>query len=43
MLHDPQDAYAEAVRRLRTNLEFANVDRDARVIMVTSAVEREGK
>ncbi len=43
MIHDPQDAYAEAVRRLRTNLEFANVDRDARVIMVTSAVEREGK
>ena len=43
MLHDPQDAYAEAVRRLRTNLEFANVDRGARVIMVTSAVEREGK
>lgn len=43
MVDDPQDAYAEAVRRLRTNLEFANVDRDARVIMVTSAIEREGK
>ena len=43
MLHDPQDPYAEAVRRLRTNLEFANVDRAAQVIMVTSAVEREGK
>jgi capsular exopolysaccharide synthesis family protein len=43
MIHDPQDSYAEAVRRLRTNLEFANVDRGARVIMVTSAVEREGK
>ena len=43
MLHDPHDAYAEAVRRLRTNLEFANVDRGAQVIMVTSAVEREGK
>ena len=43
MIHEPQDAYAEAVRRLRTNLEFANVDRDARVIMITSAVEREGK
>ena len=30
MLHDPHDSYAEAVRRLRTNLEFANVDRGAR-------------
>ena len=43
MIDDPQDVYAEAVRRLRTNLEFANVDLGARVIMVTSAVEREGK
>lgn len=43
MIHDPQDAYAEAIRRLRTNLEFANVDRRAKVIMATSAVEREGK
>lgn len=43
MIDDPQDAHAEAVRRLRTNLEFANVDGAAKVIMVTSSVEREGK
>lgn len=43
MIDDPQDAHAEAIRRLRTNLEFANVDGAAHVIMVTSAVEREGK
>ena len=28
---------------LRTNLDFASLDRDARTIMVTSAVEQEGK
>lgn len=43
MMDDPQDVHAEAVRRLRTNLEFANLDLGARAIMVTSALEREGK
>jgi tyrosine-protein kinase len=43
MIDDPQDAHAEAIRRLRTNLEFANVDGRAKVVMITSAVEREGK
>lgn len=43
MVDDPQSSHAEAVRQLRTNLEFANVDRGAKVIMVTSAVEQEGK
>jgi tyrosine-protein kinase len=43
MIDDPQDAHAEAIRRLRTNLEFANVDGSAKVLMITSAVEREGK
>lgn len=43
MLEDPDDAHAEAIRRLRTNLEFANIDEAARVIMVTSSAEREGK
>ncbi len=43
MLDAPQDAHAEAIRRLRTNVEFANIDRQTRSIMVTSAVQREGK
>jgi Mrp family chromosome partitioning ATPase/capsular polysaccharide biosynthesis protein len=43
MLAEPDSVQAEAFRMLRTNLEFADVDRHARVIMVTSAVEGEGK
>jgi tyrosine-protein kinase len=43
MLADPNDYHAEAVRRLRTNIEFANLERHAQTIMVTSAVQREGK
>jgi succinoglycan biosynthesis transport protein ExoP len=43
MLAEPSSPAAEAVRQLRTNLEFAVMRTGARVIMVTSAVEREGK
>lgn len=43
MLADPTDTAAESFRMLRTNLEFVTLDRDIRSIMVTSAVEREGK
>src|SRR5918994_2775647 len=43
MLAEPSSPGAEAVRQLRTNLEFAVMRTGARVIMVTSAVEREGK
>jgi tyrosine-protein kinase len=43
MLDDPSDADAEAVRRLRTSVEFANLDVKAKVLMVTSSVGVEGK
>jgi Mrp family chromosome partitioning ATPase len=43
MVDDPRASTAEAVRRLRANLEFANLDRRAHTIMVTSAGAQEGK
>jgi succinoglycan biosynthesis transport protein ExoP len=43
MLEEPVGPQSEAFRMLRTNLEFAALDRDVKTIMVTSAVEQEGK
>ena len=43
MLSDRPSEYAEAYRKLRTNLDFANLTAGARSIMVTSSVEEEGK
>ena len=43
MLQQPNDNRAEAFRMLRTNLEFANLERGARSIMITSALQAEGK
>lgn len=43
MLDDAGGPRAEVFRMLRTNLEFANLERDARTIMITSSVGEEGK
>jgi Mrp family chromosome partitioning ATPase len=43
MQEEPTERDAESIRRLRTSLEFANLDLKAKVIMVTSAVPEEGK
>ena len=43
MTASPHSPEAEAYRILRTNFDFFNLQRDARVVMVTSAVSQEGK
>jgi polysaccharide biosynthesis transport protein len=43
MLAEPHGIQAEAFRMLRTNIDFVNLDRAARTIMITSAVQAEGK
>jgi succinoglycan biosynthesis transport protein ExoP len=43
MLREPVGAQAETFRKLRTSIEFVNPDGAARKIMVTSAMEQEGK
>jgi Mrp family chromosome partitioning ATPase/capsular polysaccharide biosynthesis protein len=43
MLANPTSSQAEAFRMLRTNLDFVELDSDARTLLVTSALEQEGK
>lgn len=43
MREKPASSFAESFRVLRTNIEFVNLERGARTIMVTSGVEAEGK
>jgi capsular exopolysaccharide synthesis family protein len=43
MLVDPESPAAEAFRMLRTSVDFANLDQHAGSIMITSAIEGEGK
>ncbi len=42
-LVEPLGPHSEAFRRLRTSIDFVNLERRARTIMFTSAVPREGK
>jgi polysaccharide biosynthesis transport protein len=43
MLEQPTNVHAQTFRRLRTSLEFVNFEQRAKMIMVTSALPREGK
>ena len=43
MLDEPTGIHAQTFRRLRTSIDFVNFEREARMIMVTSALPREGK
>ncbi|MBQ9573520.1 MAG: CpsD/CapB family tyrosine-protein kinase, partial [Acidaminococcaceae bacterium] len=40
---DPKSPVAEAYRTIRTNLQFSGVDKEMKVVEVTSAVPNEGK
>lgn len=42
-MKNPKSAISESYRSIRTNIEFSNVDRDIKVIMVTSSKQNEGK
>ncbi len=43
MLANPRGVHAETFRMLKMNLEFMKLGREVKTIMVTSAVEQEGK
>lgn len=40
---DPKSSMSEAIRTLRTNLQFSSVDKKLKTILVTSSVPSEGK
>ncbi len=43
LMEDGHGVHGEAYRKLRVGLDFANLDTKAKLVMVTSAVEQEGK
>ena len=40
---DPKSAMSEAIRTLRTNLQFSSIDNELKTILVTSSIPGEGK
>lgn len=42
-LKDPKSIVSEAFRTLRTNIQYANIDKNIKIITITSARQREGK
>ncbi|MBN2221257.1 MAG: CpsD/CapB family tyrosine-protein kinase [Vallitaleaceae bacterium] len=43
VLKNPKSTMAESYRSIRTNIQFANVDKEIKTILVTSAIAEEGK
>jgi capsular exopolysaccharide synthesis family protein len=43
VLHQPRSSAAEAYRTLRTNIQFAEPDKQVRTLVLTSAIAAEGK
>jgi len=43
VLSDSQGPAAESIRKLRSNLEFANIDGDLKSVFITSCLQHEGK
>ena len=41
--NDPKSIISETIRTLRTNLQFASVDKKLQTILITSSVPGEGK
>lgn len=42
-LEDPKSVVSEAFRSLRTNIQYANIDKNIKAILLTSTIQREGK
>jgi len=41
--NEPKSVISETIRTLRTNLQFASIDKKLRTILITSSVPGEGK
>lgn len=42
-MEDPKSIISEAFRSLRTNIQYANIDKNIKSILLTSTVQKEGK